>query len=154
MVLFSSPCVIATVHDLIVGADDIEGALMVGSFCTMTTAIGIFLLVFGLKSPREAELVMSADLEKRVLQSASQQGGFLTVPRLAMETDLSLAQSEAILDELSRRGYANPQVSSEGAVEYVFQEFRSDRTLDELEFQIERAVAEAEEEQPVPDESG
>lgn len=147
LVLFSSPCIIAMVYDLIVGADNIEGALMVGSFCTMTAIIGALLVGLGLKSPKEATLVINSELERQVLTLASEGEGALTVPQLAMKTELSLAQSERVLDELSRRGYADATVLSGGAMEYVFRDLQENHRLD-LESQIERAVATTEQEEP------
>lgn len=140
LVLFSSPCVIAMLFDLITGADNLLGALMAGTFFTVLAALGIYLLVLGARTPAEDELIIDANLERKVLRLAQGNDGRLTPAHLTMESMLSLDEAEEVLVELERQGHAQSSVTRGGAVEYVFPSLETGTTLDALESEIESAV--------------
>lgn len=137
----STPCVVSMIHDLIVGAENLQGALFAGSFAAIIAVGGAYLMYAGFTSSREDQLVIDSDLERIVLRMAYDSGGILDPARMAMETELSLRQAEMVLEELEERGYARLQVTRDGTLEYVFPSLEGDGAPDRLELQIEKAVA-------------
>jgi hypothetical protein len=71
-------------------------------------------------SPAERE----AQIEKRILRIARQEKGSVTPAIIALESDLTAAQAEDALQNLTRRGYAAMRVTDEGRVFYDFPEFQ------------------------------
>lgn len=149
LVLFSAPCIIGMIHDLVVGADNLVGALIVGSFFTIVAAIGIFTFWRGFRAPKTQPLIIDAHLERQILQQAQQAGGILSVTALAMNSNLTLQQAEEALDEFHRRGFAQTTVSDSGTIEYAFPDLQNEVTLDDLDREIQQAVAEAESKEKV-----
>lgn len=137
--LISAPCVIGMIYDLITGADNLGGAVVAGTFFGILGLFGAYLLVKGFRTPQEGELLIDGNLEREVLYRARVHQGVLTVPRLAMETSLTLADAEVLLSELHRQGYAQADLSSEGVLEYHFPDLAPQMVLDDLERAIEDA---------------
>lgn len=71
----------------------------------------------GPASPRE---LAAQNPDQAVLQVARQHEGRVTVEMVAMETGFSLRKSKRILERMSKEGYAERDVSTEGAYLYVF----------------------------------
>jgi len=91
-----------------------------------------------------------ADVETAVLDAAERRGGRLTPAQLATETDLSLADSEDVLDRLARDSHLRIDVGTGGEEVYVFPGLESGetRTPDEqLEADISLALDQQEKSQ-------
>lgn len=58
--------------------------------------------------------------EQAILAAAKRNAGRLTVATAALETGLSLRKAKAVLEQMKREGFADPDVSTEGADLYVF----------------------------------
>jgi hypothetical protein len=65
-------------------------------------------------------------LENNVLKLAEQRNGSLTAVELAMDTDLSLEEAEAKLDDWAKKGFVTIKVSNSGALIYYFNGIISD----------------------------
>lgn len=142
LLLISTPCVIGMVYDLIAGTDNVLGALMAGSFFFILAIIGLFFLRLGFNTPKQDPLILSQQLEREVLHRACVHQGILSVPRLAMETNISIADAELVLQEFQTRGYARLEISPRGTLEYHFPDFLEAVVLDDLDSQIEAAAHE------------
>ena len=75
-------------------------------------------------SPRVAEKQRTEEMEREVLRLARDRGGVLTPGLVALETSLSIADAERVLDGMASRGYAGMEVRDNGRIEYEFAEFR------------------------------
>jgi hypothetical protein len=145
MVLFSSPCVIGMVHDLIVGTDNLAGALIAGGFFSLMMLAGIALAVYGLRKPGKKPFAVTREIERHVLGVARQHGGRLTTSELALYTELSLDECGVVLDHLEMRDVARTHISDDGDIVYVFPHFDDgldkdqafDPTRDEVVFERE-----------------
>jgi hypothetical protein len=91
---------------------------------------GILPLVNGLlRLTRRRQVESSAAVtriaarEKKVLQAARDEQGIITPTVVALKTDLSIQEAEAMLEEMARKGYALMRVTEGGRVEYEFPEF-------------------------------
>lgn len=67
-----------------------------------------------------------AERERRVLRFAERERGRVTVPEVATQCDMSLADSKATLDRLVLAEVAQIQVTQAGILVYVFPGFLSD----------------------------
>ena len=65
----------------------------------------------------------AVDPQKEVLRIARNYRGRVTASIVALDTPLSIAESERALDELARNGHASLTVSEDGRVAYEFREF-------------------------------
>ncbi len=146
LMTFSMPCVLSMIYDFIVVADNLEGALIVGTFAMGIAAAGGYLLYLGFSAPGKYELVVTAEVEREVLRMAHSQGGRLAPTRLTMNSNLSLDEAELVLEELQTRGYARLSVTDDGTLEYTFPSLVDDDSPDSLEFAIEKAAADHERE--------
>ena len=63
------------------------------------------------------------DPQKEVLRVARRQNGRVTAALVALDTPLSITESECTLDEMVRHGHASMAVADDGRVEYEFREF-------------------------------
>ena len=142
MVLFTSPCIVMMIYDLIVMADNLEGALLVGIPSILIAAVGLFLLRAGFKTPAEDQLIIDGRLERTVLHLAQKSEGRLAPAQLTMATGLSLDQAEQVLQELESKGHAYMSVTDEGLLEYAFPSLAGDGGPDELTAAIEEAASE------------
>lgn len=61
--------------------------------------------------------------ERKVLKIAKNNKGKITPALLALETDMTLKESEAILDELTKEGYLQLEVYDSGTIEYICPDF-------------------------------
>ena len=75
------------------------------------------------RAARASELPAAPDPEHEVLRIARAQGGRITPSLVAVESSLSLAQAEKVLDEMAAGGHATVAVTDAGRVEYEFREF-------------------------------
>ena len=153
MMLFSAPCVLSSLHEILIVGTNVEGALIVGSFCLLTGLGGAALATMGWKKSSDATLIIDSRLENIVLSRVTEAGGQITVGRLASQTNLTLTEAELLLNELTRRGHANPMVSPSGAMEYHFPDLQDGVVLSGLDSEIAQAVAQAEATQKVDSES-
>ena len=76
------------------------------------------------RSARTSALPATPDPEHEVLRIARAQGGRVTASVVAVESSLSLAEAEKVLDGMARGGHATVAVTDDGRVEYEFREFR------------------------------
>lgn len=70
-----------------------------------------------------SELPKEPDPEHEVLRIARAMRGRITASVVAVESSLSLAEAERVLDEMARGGHATLAVNDDGRVEYEFREF-------------------------------
>ncbi|MFO7850076.1 MAG: hypothetical protein R6V67_08975 [Spirochaetia bacterium] len=61
--------------------------------------------------------------EREILKLAKQRNGILTVTTAALDSSLSLEQTEKVLSDLSDRGYARMEVEDDGTISYRFPDF-------------------------------
>lgn len=152
MVLVSTPCVIGMVHDLVVGTDNLSGALIAGGFFTLLALVGIGLTIFGIRKPRAKPFTVTRSLERQVLGVAREHGGRLTTSELALYTEINLDECDAVLRHFEMRDVARSHVSDGGDIVYVFPHFDVDKqaafdpTDDEVVF--DRELAEEEQDEP------
>ncbi|MFC4402254.1 hypothetical protein [Gracilibacillus xinjiangensis] len=59
-------------------------------------------------------------MENNVLKLAEKRNGSLTAVELAMDTDLSLEEAKAKLDDWANKGFVTIKVSESGAIIYFF----------------------------------
>ena len=90
-----------------------------GLMPTVQAAISLRRLGGESRTPTAAAL----DPQKEVLRIARQHRGRVTATLVALDTSLSVAESEHALDEMARNGYASISVADDGRVEYEFREF-------------------------------
>lgn len=69
---------------------------------------------------KSKQKTLGAALATQLLELAHAKGGTLTIPEVTMNTDLSLEESEQVLDSLVKRNFVNLRVSKSGAVLYDF----------------------------------
>ena len=70
-----------------------------------------------------SELRKAPDPEHEVLRVARAQHGRITASVVAVDTSLSIAEAEQVLDTMARAGHASMVVSDDGRIEYEFREF-------------------------------
>jgi hypothetical protein len=63
------------------------------------------------------------EMENKVLRTAKDTGGQLTIARTALYIDAPIEETEVILNSLASRGHANVKVSTEGQIVYIFPDF-------------------------------
>ena len=76
-----------------------------------------------MRSARMSELPKGPDPEHEVLRIARAQRGRITASVVAVESSLSIAEAERVLDGMARNGHATLAVTDDGRVEYEFREF-------------------------------
>jgi hypothetical protein len=72
------------------------------------------------RQAKSKQKTLGAALVTQLLELAHAKGGTLTIPEVSMNTDLSLEESEQVLDSLVKRNFVNLRVSKSGAVLYDF----------------------------------
>ena len=127
VIALSLPCVLAMCHDVMVGADNLVGALMAGGFAGVIVVIGLVFIGIAAQSHHERGRIARHERERVVLQAARQHGGHLTVADLAVDSGLTVAESAALLDQMERVDLAQGAVSDAGQVVYVFPAFATPR---------------------------
>ncbi|MDD9985285.1 MAG: hypothetical protein OXQ31_03340 [Spirochaetaceae bacterium] len=75
------------------------------------------------RAERASQVPKEPDHEHEVLRIARAQGGRITASVIAVESSLSLAEAERVLDGMARGGHATVAVTDDGRVEYEFREF-------------------------------
>lgn len=75
------------------------------------------------KEQKEPKEMSRSDKERKVLQIAKKNSGKITPALLALETDMTLKESEDILDELAKQGYLQLEVYDSGSIEYICPDF-------------------------------
>ena len=127
VIALSLPCVLAMCHDVMVGADNLVGALMAGGFAGVIVVIGLVFIGIAVQAHHERGRIARHERERVVLQAARQHGGHLTVAELAVDSGLTVAESAALLDHMERVDLAQGAVSDAGQVVYVFPAFATPR---------------------------
>jgi len=69
---------------------------------------------------RRVKRLKNEKSERDILQLASQHGGRLTADEVAMQTRLSLEEARQKLENMQEAGHAHLEVSSQGAIVYLF----------------------------------
>lgn len=77
----------------------------------------------GQSAAKEIDEPKSSSIERTILTVAKSERGRVTPALVALNTDASMSEAEAALQELVKQGYAGMEVRDNGTVEYVFQEF-------------------------------
>ncbi len=121
--IFSMPCVIAMIHDLIVGTDNITGALVVGTFCAGLAVFGFFLTYVALRKPKPVAFEVTREVERQILVVAKQARGRISAAELAMHSDLSVDESRRVLEHFELNGVATSHVTTTGDIVYLFSSF-------------------------------
>ena len=93
------------------------------AFAGVLPAVQAFLSLRRLGGRPRSPAVNAPDPQKEVLRIARRQSGRVTATVVALDTPLSVAESERTLDEMVRNGHASMAVSDDGRVEYEFREF-------------------------------
>ncbi|WP_240414040.1 hypothetical protein [Paenibacillus periandrae] len=105
-------------------AGDALGSIIAVILLTLMMSGPLFAVVTILYSKLEKALYsrrsLTAGLEAQLLELAHAKGGTLTIPEVSMNTDLSLEESEIVLDSFVKLKYINLRVSEKGAVLYDF----------------------------------
>ena len=129
LMAFSTPCVLAMLNDLLFAhTDNVSGALLIGGFCAFG-AVGGFLMMIASLIKRRKSFRLTREEERDLLKVANSMQGRLTATELALQSDLSIKESQLALDLLLKRGIAETWPSNDGRLIYVFPEFanRGDR---------------------------
>jgi len=66
--------------------------------------------------------------ERAVLKCAQENNGLVTIPMVALSSDLSMAEAKAELDKLFREQYCNKDVDQDGNEIYEFSAFKKDQS--------------------------
>lgn len=146
LTITSLPCVVAMIHDLVVGAGDLTGALVAGTFFIGLGALGIAMFWYGaIRKPDGLAIEGPSErisVEKQVLQVAKNHGGKLTIADLVVETNLSVGEAEHALSELEMQNVATSHVSSSGQLVYEFGGFltNKNRAIDPLRHSMDEIV--------------
>ena len=72
------------------------------------------------EGPDTKKISSKKDAEKAILKIAYQNKGVLTPSLLAVESSLTLEESEKYLEDLAGRGHAVMNVRENGGIEYIF----------------------------------
>jgi len=149
LTMFSSPCVVMMIHDIIMGAENLSGAVGAGSFMAMVTLAGLLLFRMGWKLRNELpDTSLSAAREQAGLNAIREAGGEITVAGLALHSDLSIVEATAFLESLEAQGMAHSFVTTEGAISYRIPHLSGshksvDATENVFDFEEQEAPAEA-----------
>ena len=93
------------------------------AFAGLTPSIRGLLALRRARAADARQLPSTTDSEHEVLRIARAQGGRVTPSVVAVESLLSLAEAEQVLDRMARGGHATVAVAEDGRVEYEFREF-------------------------------
>jgi hypothetical protein len=74
--------------------------------------------------PKQDKKEIERSREKEILKLASRNNGTLTAALVALETDLSVEESEQELQRLARLSQATVEVTEEGRITYEFPDFK------------------------------
>ncbi len=66
----------------------------------------------------------AAEAERRVLLAAQAARGLVTPALVALETGLTIEESQGLLEQMARQGHAVMHVRDNGRIEFEFPEFR------------------------------
>ena len=126
MTLFSLPCVTFAMYEVVIGAPNPEGNLMLALFFGVILAAAIALGVKARKKGLQAnELHIPEDLERFILQLVRKNDGELSAATLALESKLNLDQSAHVLAEFEKRGHAYSVVVGEASRRYIFPDLKA-----------------------------
>lgn len=68
----------------------------------------------------EKEQVMYVQREKQILRLAQEKGGRLTIPEIAANTSMTTVDADAVMREMTAKGYVDMQVTDSGVIVYEF----------------------------------
>ena len=87
------------------------------------------------KSPRPQikKNVRPDSIEKVILRTAKSNKGIATPSEVALEADINLEEAKKNLELLVSRGFADVRVTKSGSIVYVFPDFSTGATEDNLE---------------------
>ncbi|RAL23030.1 hypothetical protein DL240_09085 [Lujinxingia litoralis] len=124
--LVSLPSLAGAVYDIVIGAENMKGAIMAGLFMALILALGVFLGRLALRSHQASKRVtITEELERMVLQLARASHGEISASDIALGTRLNLEQAAEVLAVMELRGHAYSTVSTEGSRRFVFPDLRS-----------------------------
>lgn len=141
MALFGALAFVHFGRELAAGGDGkISPAVYAGMivFFGGLLAAGVWLALWAYRAQRAAEArgqtvtaypdppTSPAERERRVLRLAERERGRVTVPEVAAQCGLTLAEAKAELDRLVSEGAADLHVTAGGVLVYVFGGFLSD----------------------------
>jgi hypothetical protein len=66
---------------------------------------------------------IEAQKEKEILRVAVEQKGKLTPAGVALKTNLTIQEAQALLEKMTKQGYAEMKILSSGLIEFEFPEF-------------------------------
>lgn len=122
LMLMSLPCVVSATIDLVQKGMD-SGAAIALIFFAGLSMIATMLMVYALKKPKEAPFTMDRNLEQLILGVAKAERGRLTTAELALQTNLSIAESEQALKALLDQRVADFELMPDGSTVYLFPAF-------------------------------
>ncbi|MDG5787140.1 hypothetical protein QA612_06515 [Evansella sp. AB-P1] len=80
-------------------------------------AVGLYLV---LKHFKDVKKIKNEYLERTVLRIVKEHNGIITVTDLAADSDLSITESETVLEDFAMKGYAVRKLTDQGATVYDF----------------------------------
>ncbi|MFC4321389.1 hypothetical protein [Litchfieldia salsa] len=96
-------------------------------FVSILPGIGGFFLCKWAIQADKGKRTKYEELENTVFKVAENRGGRLTPIELAMDTDLTLEESKALLEKWALKGYVTIKVSESGALVYEFTGMTTDQ---------------------------
>ncbi len=105
------------------GVDAGDIALMV-IFCIAPITAGGLLIRSHLKEKRTAiqnqKQVLYTQREKEIIRLAQQTGGRLSIPDIVAGTSMNTIEADAMMREMTTKGYVDMQVTEAGVIVYEF----------------------------------
>ena len=106
-----------------VDAGDIALALFLG---VTPVAVGGMLIRSHVKEKQKAvqnqKQVLYTQREKEIIRLAQQTGGRLSIPDIVAGTSMNTIEADAMMREMTTKGYVNMQVTDAGVILYEFYE--------------------------------
>lgn len=85
--------------------------------------IGLGKLLSGRRGKVKRGTAYRREQERQLIEAAKQNNGRLTVIQVSSLTDLTMEESQKLLDEIAGRGYITQEVDDRGFIYYTFPEF-------------------------------
>ena len=114
----------AALGDLVSGDPDTETGTLIGLlmfFLGVGCASGYLAYVNFRSQPAQPTKQLSAEQKERIiLQLAQENGGTLTVARVAAASEMTIQESKSMLEALSLEGVCEVSFAEDGSVHYTF----------------------------------
>jgi class 3 adenylate cyclase len=99
-----------------------------GSFWLIFPLIFIGLIPLGigitkLIKPERTPPVGSQSQERRIILAAREHKGRLTAMQAAADSDLSIDEAQAVLEDMAKKGHISQEIDAKGSVFYIFPDF-------------------------------